>query len=93
MKTLQATLVAALTLVSTATFAQPVPPPPPAPPAYIGPPAPGPHYGLEPGHYAWNGVSYVWVPQRWYPWRAGFARYVPGHLNRFGVWVPGHWAR
>jgi hypothetical protein len=33
----------------------------------------------------------VWVHARWIAATPGYARFIPGHLNRFGVWIPGHW--
>jgi hypothetical protein len=92
MKTLQIALVAAMTLVSTVAMAQPGPPPPPQ--VEVGPfPPPGPpsQYGLEPGHWKWNGFRYVWIPRHWVLRVPGYAHWMPGHVNRFGVWVPGHW--
>ena len=37
------------------------------------------------------GPGYVWVNEGWaWPPYAG-AAWIPGHYNRFGVWIRGHW--
>ncbi len=94
MKIMQFALAAALGLASTAAVAQPVPPPAPPPPVEVAPPAPAvTGWALEPGHYVWRPArgGWVWVHARWIAATPGYARFIPGHLNRFGVWIPGHW--
>jgi hypothetical protein len=98
MRTYGLVLAAALVAASGGAMAQSFAPPPlqvePGPP----PPIPGPpeRYELVPGHWAWNGVRYVWHPRHWILRPVGYAHWVPGHWgNRYGryVWIEGHWAR
>lgn len=98
MKALQTILVASTLLASGAAMAQPAPYEPiPPPQVEAGPPpvAPGAGYILEPGHWQWNGVRYVWVGRHWILGRPGWTHWVPGHwrVGAFGRWhwVPGHW--
>jgi hypothetical protein len=100
MKRISAVLIAACVLATGAAVAQPAPYAPiPPPQVEVGPPppVPGPAAGylLEPGHWQWNGVRYVWVPRHWVVRQPGWAHWVPGHwfVGRLGRyhWVPGHW--
>ncbi len=85
--------VAATSSLSTIAAAQPAfPPPPPEigePPPPPGPPA---RFVLEPGHWRWNGVRYVWIPRHWIGARIGYGRFIPGHW-RGGIWIEPHWVR
>jgi hypothetical protein len=80
--------------VATIASAQPVMPPPPAE-AGPPPPMPGPNgWVLEPGHWHWNGVTYVWRPRHWIHERVGW-HFVPGHWQPTGhgpIWIAAHWA-
>ena len=79
--------------------AQPPPPnyaPIPAPRVEIVPPAPGPRVVWEPGHWHWNGATYVWRGGHYVERRPHYGHYVTGHWRwgpRVGhyVWVPAHW--
>ena len=71
------------------------PPIPPIPPEQVlaPPPSRTPLIWL-PGHYDWNGATYVWRPGLWVEraghgtlWQDGF--WQPGLGG--SVWVPGHW--
>jgi hypothetical protein len=77
-----------------AAHAQPYPPPPP-PRAETVPPPPGTRYVWEPGHWHWNGATYVWVGGHYVIRQARWHEYVPGHWqqNPYGqwVWVAAHW--
>lgn len=59
---------------------------------------PGWGYGYRPGWgYGWRGGVYVGVPPvivgRPAPYAYPYSpyRWLPGHYNRFGAWVPPHW--
>jgi hypothetical protein len=68
------------------------PPPPPIRETLIA--APGPGYIWIPGHQAWYGNSYGWVPGRWERRPERRHAWIPGHWvqNRHGWhWVEGHW--
>ena len=48
----------------------------------------------QPGHYDWNGTSYVWLPGEWVArdghgtlWQDGYWQ----QNNQTSVWVPAHW--
>lgn len=47
----------------------------------------------QPGHWDWNGSSYVWSPGRWVPLGGHGTRWQPGFWSFTGacVWVPAHW--
>ena len=55
------------------------------------PPGPATGYVVEPGHWQWNGVRYVWIGRHWISTRPGYVHFIPGHWNRFGRWIPAHW--
>jgi hypothetical protein len=89
-------LLGALAILLTATTlasAQPGFPPPP--PEAEAPPPPGAHgWVLEPGHWHWNGATYVWVHRHWIHEHVGW-HFVPGHWRpspHGPVWVAAHWA-
>ena len=58
---------------------------------------PGWGYGYRPGWgYGWRGGVYVGVPPvvvgpRPYAYPYAAYRWIPGHYNRYGGWVPPHW--
>ncbi len=65
-------------------LAEQVPPPPPATVVQI----------WQPGHFDWDGVTYVWSPGAWVDragrgslWQDGYWRDMPTGQ----VWVPAHW--
>jgi hypothetical protein len=86
-----------MSLTAGAAMAQPYAPvPPPQIEAGPPPPAPGAAYVLEPGHWHWNGVRYVWIHRHWVIRQAGWgAHYVPGHWYQGPGggwhWMPAHW--
>jgi hypothetical protein len=48
----------------------------------------------EPGHWHWNGTTYVWIRGHYVERTAAGARWVPGEWVQRGgawVWVPAHW--
>jgi hypothetical protein len=58
----------------------------------VPPPRHG-HY-WEPGHWQWNGRTYVWHDGRWMAGGPRHAEYVPGEWRWNGyhyVWAPAHW--
>jgi len=71
------------------------PPIPPIPPEQVTAPPPS-HTALiwQPGHYEWNGATYVWIQGAWIE-RAGHGTlWQDGYWQPTGagsVWVPGHW--
>lgn len=71
-------------------------PPVPPVPAENVPAPPEPRVALiwRPGHYDWDGTSYVWIPGEWVE-RAGHGTlWQDGYWQRTGgteVWVPAHW--
>lgn len=89
-------LLAALALstcLSGLAWAQPYGPIPP-PRAEMVPPPPGARYIWQPGHWFWNGRTYVWVAGRYVVRGPHYGEYVPGHWVRRGpnwVWVSAHW--
>lgn len=49
----------------------------------------------QPGHWDWNGTSYVWAPGTWVPRDGHGTVWQPGYWAMGNVgcaWVPGHWA-
>lgn len=71
-------------------YAPAAPPPeveaPPPPPASVD--------VWTPGHWAWNGANWDWVPGQYVQRPAPQAAWVPGHWeasNGGYVWVSGHW--
>jgi hypothetical protein len=59
---------------------------------------PGWGYGYHPGWgYGWRGGVYVGVPPVIVGTPAPYAypyspyRWIPGHYNRYGAWIPPHW--
>jgi hypothetical protein len=91
--------LALVTVASSAALAQPMPIPPPQ--AELGPPppppGPGPGFVIEPGHWRWNGVRYVWIGRHWIHARPAYVHFIPGHWSNpaFGPprWIPEHWGR
>ena len=71
--------------------AQAAPPPLPAEQAEFVPPPPSAAVIWQPGEWHWNGVTYVWRPGHYVTRVAAYHRWVRGHWNGVGVWVPGHW--
>lgn len=72
----------------------PVVPPPPQPEVQPLPPVSEQPLTWQPGHWDWNGTSYVWIPGAWVPraghgklWQPGFWTVGPAGC----AWVPGHW--
>ncbi|MBN8872562.1 MAG: YXWGXW repeat-containing protein [Rhodospirillales bacterium] len=92
--------IAACVFVVSLGSARAQPPPPYAPvppPRYeaVPPPPPGPMV-WEPGHWHWNGATYVWVPGHYvhrHPhyrtWVEGRWVWAPGQ-GRW-IWQPAHW--
>ncbi len=85
----------AFTLPASAQPAMPYPPVPELRPEAV-PPPPGARYAWEPGHWFWNGRTYVWVGGRYIVRQPHYAQYVPGHWqwapHRGGwIWRPAHW--
>ena len=76
----------------TVVIAPSAPPPPqaetiPSPPAAVD--------TWVPGHWAWTGTEWSWVPGQYIARPAPQATWVPGHWEQQGsqwVWVAGHWA-
>lgn len=69
------------------------PPPPPLRPERVPGRPPRGDLVWQPGHWQWNGRSYVWVPGQWVV-RRRRGRWRPGRWVRRGggyVWVPGGW--
>jgi hypothetical protein len=74
--------------------ANPYPPPPPLQSEAVPQPPVGQVW--EPGHWVWNGSTYVWVRGHYILATAGGAHWVHGHWRWSNaqdqwVWVPGHW--
>jgi hypothetical protein len=70
------------------------PSPPPPMQVEIVPPAPGPMAYWSPGHWAWNGTTYVWVGGVYINRPTAQAVFVPGHYAqtpRGWVWINGQW--
>jgi len=76
----------------------PPPPHPPIPPIRSEqvpvPPQSSAVLIWQPGHYDWNGASYLWVPGEWVDrarhgtlWQDGYWQDSP----RSSVWIPAHW--
>jgi hypothetical protein len=65
-------------------YARPTVAPPPLRYEYI-PPPPG-SYVFVPGHWSWNGRSYVWYPGHYEKRRVGHY-----HVSPYWVFVGGHW--
>jgi hypothetical protein len=91
-------LAAAAFIISLAgaAIAQPPPYAPIPPPRFerIPPPPRGPRVIWEPGHWHWNGRSYVWYGGHYVTARPQYRHYEPGHWeDRRGrwVWIPAHW--
>ena len=68
---------------------------PPPPPRYEAiPPAPGPYYRWDRGHWRWNGSRWVWVGGHYVRGRRGGV-WVPGYYRQghggARVWVQGYW--
>ena len=67
---------------------------PPAPQTEIPPPAPTPSYVWEAGHWAWNGLQYIWQPGKYVEKPTVSATFVSGHWEEHPngwFWVQGHW--
>jgi hypothetical protein len=68
----------------------------PAPQTEVPPPAPAPapSYVWEAGHWAWNGLQYIWQPEKYVEKPTVSATFVSGdweeHPNGW-FWVQGHW--
>ena len=43
------------------------------------------------GHWARRGGAWVWIPGHWDRPYGHYSAWVPGHYNRYGEWVEGHW--
>jgi hypothetical protein len=68
---------------------------PPAPRVETIPPPPAAVDTWVPGHWAWTGTEWSWVPGQYIARPASQATWVPGHWEQQGseyVWVAGHWA-
>jgi YXWGXW repeat-containing protein len=68
--------------------------PPPAAQSETPPPASSPSYVWETGHWAWNGLQYVWQPGRYVERPSAAANFVPGHWEHEATgwaWVEGRW--
>ena len=88
-----ATLAAVLT---TATALAQTPPYPPVPPPQteVIPVAPNERVVWQPGHWRWNGTTYVWIAGRYIAKPVHAAHWIEGHWAMRGggwVWVGGHW--
>jgi hypothetical protein len=90
-------LILALSLASCAQptgYANPYPPVPapqqeqiPLPPVTTTP------LIWQPGHWDWNGSTYVWTPGSYVP-RDGHSLWQPGYWAQTSggwTWQPGHW--
>jgi hypothetical protein len=67
---------------------------PPAPQTEIPPPAPVPSYVWEAGHWAWNGLQYIWQSGKYVEKPTVSATFVSGHWEEHPngwFWVQGHW--
>jgi WXXGXW repeat (2 copies) len=67
---------------------------PPAPLAERVPPRPDPNAYWQPGHWAWNGVRWVWTRGYYVERPKTAAAWIPGHWNDGGdgyTWVSGRW--
>jgi hypothetical protein len=77
-----------------APVAYPAPPPPPLAETVPLPPVSAEPLVWQPGHYDWNGSSYVWVAGTYVPRDGHGTLYQPGYWapspNGF-VWVAAHW--
>lgn len=89
-----AVAVAPVAVVPAGPAICPALPPPPQPDVQSLPPVSEVPLTWLPGHWDWNGTSYVWIPGAWVP-RAGHGRlWQPGFWTIGGAgcaWVPGHW--
>ena len=68
---------------------------PPPPEVETIPPPPVSVDIWTPGHWAWNGADWSWMPGHYVARPAPQATWVPGHweVGSGGyVWVDGHWA-
>lgn len=91
--------VAAVSLAQTAS-AEPstiviAPTAPPPPRVEMVPQPPAPVDVWTPGHWAWNGATWEWVPGQYIARPAPQASWVPGHWEPQAggyVWVDGHWS-
>ena len=77
-------LLAGVVLLGLAGTAAAQYPPPPAMYHERVPYAPGPRHVWQPGHWQWNGYSYVWV-------RGHYQVVEPRYRHR--QWGHGHWAQ
>ncbi len=69
---------------------------PPAPLVEVVPAPPRLGYVWRPGHWAWNGVRYVWASGVYIAAPRPGASWLPGGWvasRRGWVWVGGHWRR
>jgi hypothetical protein len=87
-----ATFALAGCVVSTANPYPPVPPPQvemiPNPPVSANP------LVWQPGHWDWNGATYVWTQGAWVLRGGHGTLWQPGYWALSGgawVWVPSHW--
>lgn len=68
--------------------------PPPAP-LTEAVPAPFPGYAWEPGHWAWDGTQYGWLPGRYIVQPTNGATFTPGYWQQYSggwAWVEGRWS-
>lgn len=67
---------------------------PPPPRMEIVPAAPGRQFVWDPGHWRWNGASYVWIAGHYVARPRTEAVWIAGHWTTRGggwVWEEGHW--
>ena len=90
------TALLSLTLAVAGCVVEPINPypAPPAPRVEVVPSAPSSVVVWEPGHYQWNGATYVWIPGRYVQRVASMGHWEHGHWAHRGgawVWIPGRW--
>ena len=79
------------------TNTQPVyyaPNPPPEPMVETVPPVPGPTVYSQPGHWAWTGSQWAWLPGHYEQRPYQTATWEPGHWQQGSngyFWVDGRW--
>ena len=92
--TRRALLGVSVALLGGGALAQPGYPPMPPPRVERMPPPPPGAYIWRPGHWRWDGRTYVWIPGAYVPRRPAYHEYVPGSWVMRGgrwVWVEPHW--
>ena len=69
---------------------------PPPPQVETIPPPPASVDVWHPGHWAWTGANWNWIPGQYVTAPAPQATWIPGHWEQQPtggyIWVDGHWA-